>query len=283
MSDSFQGFRFGVIETVVSEADETPQFDLIRVVAQKLSHSLNHAPTQLDALSLIELGSVYVNNERTLNPNRKIKCNDSLRIHASPRRFSKPLNLRERITEENSDFLFVLKPVGLPSEATIDNLNENLISYLMEERHQFLYPIHTIDTESEGLVAFAKSPSAQSLAKQKFASNNVTRELIAFTEDPVQIGVLSATTEVISSQRQVGETSLLTEGAFSWLVEGPPLTTFARSEIRLSGGRPGDVRSLLGQIGNPILGDRTQKSSRLIINAQTLKPSPALVTVRFIF
>ncbi len=283
MSDSYQGFRFGVIETVVSEADETPLSDLITVVAEKLSHSLNHASTQLDALSLIELGSVYVNNERTLNPNRKIKTKDSLRIHAAPRRFPKPPDLRDRITEENSDFLFVLKPIGLPSEATIDNLNENLISYLMEERHQFLYPIHTLDTESEGLVALAKSPAAQTLAKQKFASNTVTRELVAFTEEPVQIGALSATTEVISSERQVGETSLLTEGAFSWLVEGQPLKTFARSEIRLSGGRPGDVRSLLGQIGHPVLGDRTQKSSRLIINAKNLKSSTALVTVRFIF
>lgn len=275
----FKGFRSGVLETTVDVQHRS--MSLVDYVAFQLS-SLARPASSLDALSLIELGSLYVNDERTLNPARTLRQNDKIRIHSEPRRFPKPVDLRARVVEEDESTLSIYKPEGLPCGPTVDNLQETLVSYLSDERHQSLYLIHSIDTETEGLVVLAKSPAVQETAQRKFAANAVTRRLVAFVERPVEPRIYNSSIEILSCESRFAETGLINEGFFSWQVLGAPLPSYLRLEIELKNARPSDLRDLLAALDSPVLGDRTHGSPRTLLNPKTQKASTALMTTRFL-
>lgn len=280
MKDDYKGFRFGVLEQTLES--EQAGLSLVDFVTLKLT-PLARESGSLNSLELIELGSVYVNSERSLNPGRQLLNNDLVRIHSEPRRFKKPTHLLDFVTAENSDVLTVFKPAGLPTGPTVDNLRENLVSFLSDDRHQFLHQIHSIDAESEGLLVLAKSIASLESAKRAFAENRVTRTLVAFVERPVQPGTLGSNAQVKSCEERPAPTFLVSEGFFTWHVQGDPLNTYYRIEIELKGGRPGEIREVLTNHGAPVLGDRKQGSSRTLIHPETLKPSMAFVTTSFRF
>jgi 23S rRNA-/tRNA-specific pseudouridylate synthase len=269
MKTESRGFRFGVRETKCAQNELL--IDFVSLVLTK-----NPIPAELTALELIELGSVYVNDVRTINPVQSLKPNDRVRIHTAPRRYSAPENLNSLIISESEDSILIEKPAGLPSEPQIDNLKENLLTFLEDRRNQKYFPIHRLETDSSGLMLLAKSPEAAALLSKAFSEGQVKRRFAAYTEAPLVPGRDDTDAiQILNCQQIKTSTSLVTEGRSSWLIQGEALRMFNRIEVEFTKVRPKDVRQHLSQLGAPILGDRLLGSRIELLDSITMKSTVA--------
>lgn len=266
----FKGFRHGVRELTVGKAETLIDF---------VSHELSRlAAPEMTALELIELGSVYVEGARVLNPAHRLKSGDHLRMHARPRRFSCPQDLLDRVRQESEDAIVVEKPAGLPIEPTVDNFKENLLNYLAELRGDALYAVHHLEDESSGLVVLAKSLSSLAKLKEAFAGGSITRVYVAFTEAPVPIGPLAsaASVNILSCLELRATTEVISAGRRSWKSSSGTFKLVYRLEIEATGARPQMVREVLAAKGAPVIGDKTNGSRHEIVDTETGKSGPAL-------
>lgn len=295
-----RGFRYGVRHAVV----QAPM-SLIDFVSQELA--LETKRSELTALELIELGSVYVDDDRTLNSAMPLKPETRVRIHSSPRRFPVPPDLRDRIVSETADTLLVDKPAGLPVHALVDNIRDNLLSNLEELRGDHLFITHRLDVDTSGLVLFAKNREAQAKLNRAFGEGTVKRTYAAYVENSVQPGDYVHFMEpspkapkhveleardgwsrcamtVISCEEMTAATDLISEGYTTWkLVDSAanglkqsPLEKMWRLEIKLQTGRPQQIRAQLTALKAPIIGDVLYGSARSLIEVPSEQKAIAL-------
>ncbi len=252
------------------------------------------SPIGLTALDLIELGAVYVNGERSLNPARSLKPGDEVRIHSAPRRYSPPADLSARILAESQDTILVEKPPGLPAGATVDNVRENLLCFLEDIRGQSLFISHHIEIEDEGLMLIAKTHEAARRIESAFRQSKVNangngnekiqRTYVAYVEKPIDLGRIiihgvqgadGVHLIVVSCLEQRASTQLIAEGRTSWKVVEKPLDVVYRLELEFQVARPKQVREFLASLGAPILGDRACGSPHTLLDAITGKSAMA--------
>lgn len=276
--DAENRFRSGVVELKISR--NAPLIDLVNDEIAGLD-----LPGKLTGLELIELGSVYVDGVRSLNPGVAVMAGTPLRIHASPRRFLRPSDLRERIVADTADTVLVEKPAGIPVEAEVDNFRENLLSFLEDERGQVLYPVHRLTIESEGLLLFAKTQEAQERLKKAFADGRIQRVFVVHVDSPAAPGEYSLASEdgfddcrlrILNCDPQVGETDLISEGRQIWRITSGTLKVSYRLELVLDRGRPQQMRKLLANLGAPVVGDRSFGSKYQIGDLNSGKASMAV-------
>lgn len=271
------GFRYGV-----RHVTPVSPISLVEFVGEQMLKELNPS---LSALELVEMGSVYVDNERCLKTDRLLKAGAEVRIHTSPRRYPCPRDLRDRIVSETSESLVVDKPAGLPVHALVDNVRENLQAYLEDLRRETLYITHRLDVDTSGLVLFAKSADAQVRFNLAFVNGAVKRTYAAYVENPVAPGeyihfmepslkapkhVSPTETDgwqrcalnVLSCTLLEGETSAISEGRTTWdLTTSETMHDVYLLTIRLQTGRPQQIRAQLAALGSPIIGDASYGSS----------------------
>src|SRR5690606_29437842 len=107
-------------------------------------------------------GSVYLNQTRIFE-DLDIENQDYIRVHTKPRRFlPKGSDWENRIIYDDPHFVVVNKPAGLPVNASVDNVLENVQRYLEETLDQKLFGTHRLDVPTSGLLIFAKTASTQS-------------------------------------------------------------------------------------------------------------------------
>lgn len=151
-----RGFAYGVKHFYCTHSGP-----LGHVIAADLQLSL------VCAEELINLGSVYVENQRCSQVSFLITEKTYLRVHTKPRRF--PLALFQepfRLIGENENFVVLHKPSGLPVHGTVDNLKENFQALAEEKLQQKLFVTHRLDIPTEGLIVFAKNLEFQSAFNQ---------------------------------------------------------------------------------------------------------------------
>ncbi len=293
----YRGYSYGVRHLVANES-----LTLLDFVDRQLA--LEGERPELTALELIELGSIYVNDERCLNVARALEANDSVRIHTKPRRYSKPAELMNRIVSETDDVLIVDKPAGLPVHALVDNIKDNLISFLEEARGGHLFITHRLDVETSGLLLLAKNPAAQTRLNKGFADGTIKRVYAAYTEAAVSLGGhihfmeptptapkkvdtdsregwLHCSLTVLSCERQMAATNVITEGRTTWQISDA-VGDFFRLTIELATGRPQQIRAQLAALGAPILGDVKYGSPLTVIDSETEKTAVALRAIHVI-
>jgi 23S rRNA pseudouridine1911/1915/1917 synthase len=299
----FRGFSYGVRHCVVA-ASSDGQPTLLDFVETQLSREKESPP--LSAIELIELGSVYVNDARSLSASQRLLEYDHVRIHTLPRRYPQPADLLSRIISESEGVVIVDKPAGLPVHGLVDNIKENLISYLEDLRGGTLLITHRLDVETSGLVLLAKSPDVQARLNRAFAEGTVKRTYAAFIEQAMTLGshvhymepspkapkVVSIESQdgwqrcdltVLSCEERIGETSLLAEGRTSWqLDEGVAITRYFRVEISLQTGRPQQIRAQLAALGVPVIGDKNYGSLFHLIDADSGRSAVALRAIEII-
>lgn len=260
---SQKGFRHGVKSATSDQTTTLAEF-----VASQL------AASGLRALDLIELGAIYVGNERCLNPARALRAGDEVRLHTSPRRFACPDDLAARIIAETGETLLVEKPAGLPAEPTVDNVKENLLTFLQDLRGQNLFLTHRLSADTEGLILIAKTTEAAARIAQAFAEGKIQRQYAAYVESQVPPGE-HALFAILSSEERRGKTNLIAEGRQTWQIDGAPLGICYRLVIQFTTARPKEIREALASLGAPILGDRLQGSPRRLVDPATGKPALA--------
>jgi 23S rRNA pseudouridine1911/1915/1917 synthase len=189
---------------------------------------------------------------------------------------------------EDDDVVVVDKPAGLPVHALVDNVSENLISYLEDLRGGSLLITHRLDVETSGLVLLAKNPTAQARLNRAFAEGTVKRTYSAYTLNAVAVGrhvhymepsprapkTVSSTPaegwshcslEVLCCEELAGETSVISEARTEWKVSAP-LPRMFRVEIVLQTGRPQQIRAQLSALGAPIIGDTSYGSPVTLVD-----------------
>lgn len=140
-----QGFEYGVKHFYNQKAG---------LLSNILQETLNISHEE--ALFLLNLGSIYVNNQRQFN-DEWIHEPKVFRAHTKPRRFPTDYLWQERVIFENKDFIILNKPGNLPSHPSVDNLHDNSLTQLEMATKQKLYITHRLDTLTEGLIVYAKN------------------------------------------------------------------------------------------------------------------------------
>ena len=165
------------------------------------------------------------------------------------------------ISRETRDWIAVDKPAGMPTQPTRDRGTRSLEEW-MRVRYRDIFLVHRIDTQTTGVVVFARTRVAAAELSASFASREVAKTYLAVAEGSIEremtiespIGGKDAHTIVRPLRQLDGMT----------LVEANILT-----------GRTHQIRIHLKSIERPVVGDRrygsTLPAPRMLLHAWKLQ------------
>ena len=130
---------------------------------------------------LLEIGSVYIDEKRVFT-DVEVKPTSLVRIHRNPKRHPiQNIDWKSRIIENNDDFVVINKPYGVPTHPTVDNSRENVIYQLSQSLNQELLITHRLDSETTGLLLFAKNKQFQNVFNYLISNKMVQKKYKALT------------------------------------------------------------------------------------------------------
>lgn len=165
------------------------------------------------------------------------------------------------VIRETPEWVAVNKPAGIATQPARDRKQRSL-EELLRLRYREIYVVHRIDTQTSGVVVFARTKAAAARLSGIFASREVRKTYLAVVEGAIEheetiesaIGGKDAHTR-IRPLRRLGESTLI------------------EAEIRT--GRTHQIRIHMKSIERPVVGDRRYGSSmaapRMLLHAWTLE------------
>lgn len=165
------------------------------------------------------------------------------------------------IIRETGDWIAVDKPAGMPAQPTRDRVTRSLEEW-MRIRYRQIYLVHRIDTQTTGVVVFARTRAAAAELSALFASREIAKTYLAVAEGTIDhemtiespIGGKDAHT-IIKPLRQLDGSTLV--------------------EARILTGRTHQIRIHLKFIERPVVGDRrygsSMPSARMLLHAWKLE------------
>lgn len=165
------------------------------------------------------------------------------------------------IVREERDWLAVNKPSGLATQPMRDRKQRSL-EELLRVKYRDIYVVHRIDTQTSGVVVFARTRAAAARLSALFASREVHKTYLAIVEGAID--------HVLTIESPIG-------GKDAHTIVRPlqPLgdTTLVAAEIRT--GRTHQIRIHLKSIERPVVGDRrygsTLPAPRMLLHAWKLE------------
>ena len=165
------------------------------------------------------------------------------------------------VLREAQDWIAVNKPAGIPTQPARDRQQRSL-EELLRVRFRELYVVHRIDTQTSGVVIFAKTREAAARLSELFASREIRKTYLAVIEGAIDheltiespIGGKDAHT-IVRPLRRIDDTTLIA------------------AEIHT--GRMHQIRIHLKSIERPVVGDRrygsTMSAPRMLLHAWQLE------------
>ncbi len=213
---------------------------------------------------LLQLGSIYVDNVRQ-NDNVFVQNNKLFRVHTKPRRHNTDHPWLQRIVYEDSDYLVLNKPAGIPSHASVDNRIDNSLYQLELARNIKLHITHRLDTLTEGLIVYGKTERfvhkfnyqiQNRLVQKKYVAlvqttSSLPQKLIHYMESSPRAP--KKLTDFFQEKSALCELEIEKQSIHSdhsWV------------KINLLTGRTHQIRAQLSAMGAPILGDTLYGSSK---------------------
>lgn len=204
------------------------------------------------ARELISEKRVFVNDRPVGVASREVSDRDRITIAESLPELD--------VIRETREWVAVNKPPGIPTQPARDRKQRSL-EELMRARFGSIYLVHRVDTQTSGVVVFAKSRVAAARLSELFAAREIRKTYLAVVEGAVvreltletPIGGRDAHTIVRPLRQMDGVT----------LVEAEILT-----------GRTHQIRVHMKSIEQPVVGDRrygsTLPAPRMLLHAWKL-------------
>jgi 23S rRNA-/tRNA-specific pseudouridylate synthase len=141
----------------------------------------------------------------------------------------------------------------MPTQPTRDRLTRSL-EELLRIRYRTIFLVHRIDTQTSGVVVFAKTKKAAARLSELFASRQIRKTYLAIIEGTID-GELTIDTPI--------------EGKEALTIVRPREGHVVEAEILT--GRMHQIRIHLALIGHPVVGDRrygaTKPAARMLLHA----------------
>lgn len=191
-----------------------------------------------------------------------------------------PVSADIRVIHEDEAIVVIHKPAPLPMHAS-GRFHRNTLQHILNEVYAPKYPrpVHRLDSNTTGLVAFARTRHFCRLLQRQFIEGSVDkRYLVRINGHPPEETFFSDAP--ISSEPDVLGTRSVDE------IDGLPSRTDFKVlqrfedgtsllEAKLGTGRTNQIRLHLWQLGYPVCGDPAYLADHRIGDKQTLDPSEA--------
>ena len=165
------------------------------------------------------------------------------------------------IIRETSDWVAIDKQSGMPTQPTRDRTTRSL-EELLRIRYRTIYLVHRIDTQTSGVVVFAKTKSAAARLSSLFASREIRKTYLAMIEGTIA-------DEIAIDTPIDGKEALTVVKPFG----GSASRQLVSCDIRT--GRMHQIRIHLASVGHPVIGDRRYGSKtpapRMMLHAWKLE------------
>ncbi|MFZ3231617.1 MAG: RNA pseudouridine synthase [Pseudobdellovibrio sp.] len=210
------------------------------------------------ALSLIKLGGVYVDNNRQIIDSI-IEPNKLFRVHTKPRRHNTNYPWNDLIIYEDSSFLVLNKPGGIPSHAAVDNIIDNSLYQLELSGNRSLMITHRLDTLTEGLIVYGKTKYFVTSFNKLIQTRQIKKKYVALVETTTQLPfkLIHYMETSLRAPKKVTEfyqeKSALCELEIEKQVIGPDSSWV---KINLMTGRTHQIRAQTSAMSAPIRGDQ---------------------------
>ena len=220
--------------------------------------------TKQQVLDLLHLGAIYVENYRQ-NEDLKIKEDQLFRVHTKPRRHLTDFDWKQRILFEDSDFLILNKPSGVPSHAAVDNIKDNSLYQVEQALQVKLMITHRLDTLTEGLIVYGKTKRFVNDFNKQITARLIQKKYVALIETTKSLPTKlihymessprapKKVTEFYQENSALCELEILEqkiEQDLSWV------------KINLLTGRTHQIRAQVSAMNAPILGDTLYGSKK---------------------
>lgn len=135
---------------------------------------------------LLEIGSIYVDEKRVF-ADIEVPAESLVRVHRKPKRHPvQNIDWKSCIVENNDDFVVINKPYNVPTHPTVDNSLENVIYQMSQALNHELLITHRLDSETTGLLLFAKTKKFQSIFNYLISNKMVQKRYKALTTKKVE-------------------------------------------------------------------------------------------------